>query len=23
MARDYQLYTKITGAQRIGLFGAQ
>lgn len=23
VARDYQLYTKITGAQRIGLFGAQ
>ncbi len=23
IANDYQLYTKITGAQRIGLFGAQ
>lgn len=23
VARDYKLYTKITGAQRIGLFGAQ
>lgn len=23
VARDYQLYTKITGAQRIGLFGAR
>ena len=23
VARDYRLYTKITGAQRIGLFGAQ
>ncbi|MEF1218446.1 nitrite reductase (NAD(P)H), partial [Photobacterium damselae] len=23
VARDYNLYTKITGAQRIGLFGAQ
>lgn len=23
VARDYQLYTKVTGAQRIGLFGAR